>query len=591
MTATHPRPQLARDGWRSLNGAWQYAPDAGDLGLRQRWWDDPEAFTRQIQVPFPPESQDSGIGEDTGSVHWYRRELLCDVPAPGRRVYLRFEAVDYESDVWVNGQHVAHHRGGFTPFGVDITDVLASSGRQTVVVRARDDQHDLEQPRGKQDWQDEPHVIWYRRTSGIWREVWLEEVAQTHVAALRLDPDPVTGVVQVEVEVVGTDGAAADVDVRLTHEGRILASAEARVFSGRATLGLVLREAVANATLEELWWTPERPVLLDVAVNVTVDTTVLDTVHSYVGLRSVDTDAHSFLLNDQPYFLRMVLEQAYWPTSHLAAPSQDALRVEAQLIKDLGFNGLRMHQTTADPRFLAWCDRIGLLVWVDSPASFRFSERSLGRTIEEWTQIVARDRNHPSVCTWVPFNESWGIEQVSVDQRQRHAVMAVHHMLRALDGSRPTLGNDGWEYVTGDIVGVHDYRHDAAALQASYDDVDELAVAARVSGRRVVVDDRAAQRRAGGKPVVLSEFGGFTLAPDEGTWQGYGSVADGEELLSRVASVCAAVNSARGLAGFCYTQLTDTEQERNGLLTEDRRPKAKIESIARAVAASIPGPA
>lgn len=582
MTRPHPRPQQARGAWTSLNGAWGYALDTDDVGMRDRWWATSAAFARQITIPFPPESASSGIESDGGPVHWYRREIPVTPPPDGRRTFLHLEAVDYESDIWVNEQHVAHHVGGSTPIRVDVTHALVPTGRQVVVVRARDDQHDLEQPRGKQDWQDQPHVIWYRRTSGIWREVWLEEVAAIHVESVRWDTNPLHGVVDAVVEVAGTQPGDASVWVgaTLSLDGAELSAATTRVVAGRATVRLVLREAAGNATLEDLWWSPEHPILLDARVTVTVEHQIVDAVTSNVGLRSVDTDHNAFLLNGRPYFLRLVLEQGYWPTSHLAAPSDDALRAEAQVIKDLGFNGLRMHQTTADPRFLAHCDEIGLLVWVDAPASFRFTERSLVRTVTEWTEIVARDRNHPSVCAWVPFNESWGVEQLADDARQQDAVAAVHHLLKALDGSRPTLGNDGWEYLLGDIVGVHDYRHDPQALTETYEDAPGSALGTRVSGRRVVLPDNASQALARSKPWVLSEFGGFTLAGGDGAWEGYGAVQDSDELLQRLGALLHAATTARGLAGFCYTQLTDTEQERNGLLTADRKPKADIAAIA-----------
>ncbi|ROR95870.1 glycosyl hydrolase family 2 [Salana multivorans] len=598
--AAHPRPQLTRPGWTSLTGPWEHRADPAEVGLTEEWWRTGTAFERTIEVPFPPESAASGVEIDDVAIHWYRREVRLD-PRPGMLTILHLEAVDFECDVWVDEQHVAHHVGGFTPFEVDVTPQVAArpDAPHVVVVRSRDDRSDLEQPRGKQDWEVDPHVIWYQRTSGIWREVWVEQVPEAHVAELWWRTDPIAGIVDLTVETSRATPPGAEVRVVLSAQGRDLASASGSVAAARAEVSLSLREAVGGATLEPLWWSPEHPVLLDARIELragggsgdasgatdaagTTAGAQLDAVGSYVGLRSARVDDRAFLLNERPYLLRLVLEQAYWPTSHLAAPSEAALEEEVRWIKRLGFNGLRMHQTSADPRFLELCDRLGLLVWVDSPASFRYSTTSLDRTVRGWLDLVRRDRSHPSVVTWVPFNESWGVEQVSVDPRQRDAVRALHHLTKALDPTRPVIGNDGWEYVAGDVVGVHDYRHDPDALAAMLADRAALVTTSSVSGRRVVLDAAGCPEAAEGRPVVLSEFGGFTLATHDGTWAGYGGVADGEELLERLESLVTAVVGS-GIAGFCYTQLTDTEQERNGLLTEDREPKADPDRIAAAI--------
>lgn len=570
----YPRPQLVRDQWQLLTGPWEYAADPDDRGVAERWSAPSHRLAGRIVVPYPPESPLSGVGVDGPSVHWYRRE--CEIAlAPGSRVLLHLEAVDFEADVWVNGAHVAHHVGGFTPIRADVTDALAGDGRQVVTVRARDEQRDLEQPRGKQDWRDEPHEVWYERTSGIWRDVWWERVPATRIDGLRWFPDPVAGTVGLEVAIAGPVPDELVVDCALAVAGRPLASARGAVSGGTARLVVDLPGDVAA-----IRWTPESPVLVDAAVRLSGAGGTLDEVGSYVGLRSVGTGRGGFLLNGEPYYLRLVLEQGYWPDSHLAQPDDDALRHEAELVKALGFNGLRMHQTTPDPRFLAWCDRIGLLVWDECPSAFAFTPRALTATLGQLAEIVERDVNHPSVCAWVPFNESWGVEGLVGGERQRAAVAAGYHLARALDGSRPALGNDGWEYTVGDVVGVHDYGHDAAALARRYRDLRAALRTGRVSDRPI-----ALREVADDAPVVLSEFGGFTLSADEGAWDAYGAVRSGDELLVELDLLVTAVAGVEGLAGFCYTQLTDTRQETNGLLTADRRPKADPASIAEIVRA------
>ncbi|WP_405394491.1 sugar-binding domain-containing protein [Microbispora hainanensis] len=576
----HPRPLLARADWQDLGGDWRFAYDDGDVGLAEHWQRRDDVFDQTITVPFPPESPASGIG-DTGyhPVLWYRRTVEVAPPEAGRRVMLRFGAVDYRADVWVNGEHVAFHEGGQTPFGADITDALSADGRQVIVVRAFDDPHDLEQPRGKQDWQERPHVIWYERTTGIWQPVWLEEVPADHVEHLRWTPGGTPGEVDLDLRLARRTTGPVQVTVRLELDGRVLAEETSTVTGYRLRTRLVVQDGDHDAEPHHLQWTPERPTLCQATITVHGESSE-DVVHSYVGFRTVGTDARSFLLNGLPYKLRMALSQGYWPQSHLAAPDAAALRTEVELIKQLGFNGIRVHQKAEDPRFLYWCDRLGVLVWADAAASYSFSPRSLARITREWIEIVERDAGHPCVVAWVAFNESWGVPQVAHSAAQRDAVRGLYHLLKALDPSRPVIGNDGWEYVSGDLLGVHDYTHDPEAIRDRYAArLEDTVATGRPGGRALTLTGDAPA-----VPVVLSEFGGFTHAPDDPTtWTGYGVADTPEQLLERLGTLLDAVHEAGDLAGFCFTQLTDTGQERNGLLTEDRKPKADPESIARII--------
>ncbi|NUS08360.1 MAG: glycoside hydrolase family 2 [Nonomuraea sp.] len=580
----HPRPLLARPAWEDLSGQWQFAYDDDDIGLAEHWQRRADVFDRTITVPYPPESPASGIG-DTGyhPVLWYRRTITVEPPEPGRRVMLRFGAVDYRADVWVNGEHVAFHEGGQTPFAADITDALTVDGPQVLVVRAWDDPHDLEQPRGKQDWQEDPHVIWYERTSGIWQPVWLEELPGEHVEQLRWTPLPSAGEVELEARLARRSSGPLRVTVRLELDGRLLAEETSLVNGSLLRRRIRVEDVTYQAEPHPLEWSPEQPTLCQATIIVHGREGVADdVVHSYVGFRTAGADSRSFLLNGRPYFLRLALSQGYWPQSHLAAPDQDALRAEVELIKQLGFNGIRVHQKAEDPRFLYWCDRLGLLVWADAAASYSFSGRSLARTTREWIEIVERDAGHPCVVAWVAFNESWGVPGVAHSATEREAVRATFHLLKALDPSRPAIGNDGWEYVSGDLLGVHDYTHDPRAIRDRYGDGDrvrETVTDGRPGGRRLTLD-----RDMPAVPVVLSEFGGITYAPDRpATWAGYGAADSPENLLEQLSALLGAVHASSGLAGFCYTQLTDTGQERNGLLTEDRKPKADPALIAAIV--------
>jgi hypothetical protein len=307
---------------------------------------------------------------------------------------------------------------------------------------------------------------------------------------------------------------------------------------------------------------------------------VLDEVGSYCGLRSISTTGGRFVLNGRAYVLRMVLAQNYWPESHLAAPSPDALRREVELVKELGFNGVRIHQKVEDPRFLAWCDRLGVVAWGELPSTLDFDPVTVRRLAAEWTEVLERDRSSPALVAWVPFNESWGIPNMEDDERQRDAVRALYHLTRAIDPTRPVIGNDGWEHLVSDVFGVHDYSPSGELLRERYGSHEALE---RTLGqvqpfyRSLTLPGVA---RAG-QPLMVTEFGGITFDPDnQDFWNGYGAVGSADELLARYEELVSALLASPVVGGFCYTQLTDTAQERNGLLDEQRRPKADLARIA-----------
>jgi len=579
---------LARTGWISLDGSWQFAEDPNGVGLAERWYDSGEPFAETITVPFPPESGSSGIARDVSDIIWYRLSSELARPAEGIRRLIHFEAIDYRSSIWVNGAHLADHEGGQTRVSVDATNMW-SDADNSIVVRAVDERRDIEQPRGKQDWNDEPHVIWYRRTSGIWRSVWIEDVPATRIESLVWSTGSTFGLVDLEARFAGPIDEGHQISVTLSHKGRVLARSQHSLLSSRLRIQLSLEDSVSEPEPEQLWWSPENPQLIEAELTVTNPNGRSDEVQSYFGFRSVGADDRSFLLNNRPYFLRLALEQGYWPHTHLAAPSEDDLRREVELIKELGFNGVRIHQKVADSRFLYWCDRLGLVVWADAAASYRFSPLSLSRTTREWLEIVERDRNHPSIVAWVAFNESWGVPEISTDRRQRAAVLALYNLLVAVDGSRIVIANDGWEFVGGDIAAVHDYSHDPAVFERRYSQLDRVRdtiATGRTGGRKVSLVSADSRAHV---PVVLSEFGGINLADAAETWKGYGQVANAADLVAELARLFEWIGEDSGLAGFCYTQLTDTVQERNGLLTEAREFKADPTLISAIVRGDVVG--
>ncbi len=365
------------------------------MGLSEHWEARPAAFDRAITVPYPPESRASGLRE-TGyhPVVWYRRTFVAPAPAHGQRLMLHFGAVDYRAAVWVNGQFVGRHTGGHTPFAFDVTDALTSAPEQVIVVRAEDDPTDLAQPRGKQDWLPEPHAIWYHRTTGIWQPVWLEWVSATHIKRLRWTPLLERGALGLEVTFSRRASRALSLRVRLTLRDQVIADDTCQVSDrilGRE-FALPMNDIAMNSG--QWLWSPEHPNLVEAVLTLLDGDAVVDEIHSYAGLRSVGIADERFLLNGRPYYLRLALEQGYWPDSHLAAPPE-ALRREVELSKELGFNGVRIHQKVEDPRFLYWCDRLGLIIWGEIANAFYFSAESAERLTPRVAGGVAARRQSP----------------------------------------------------------------------------------------------------------------------------------------------------------------------------------------------------
>lgn len=589
----YPRPQLLRAAWADLGGEWEFAFDDDRVGLGEGWHLGGVELRDRIVVPFPPESPASGVG-DTSFHHvaWYRRVIRPDeLQAAGRSaehpiVVVHFGAVDFRASVWADGEHLGDHEGGQTPFSFELpVGAGAGAGAPIVlVVRVEDDPADVSQPRGKQDWLEDPHVIWYHRTTGIWQPVWLEAVGETRLTRLNWVPNLPDASVALHLRLHERPRRPLWVEADIDYDGEEVATFRARLSEPEHRFSISLPVQANGQAYEHLLWSPEHPRLLDARVRVVgEDGAVVDECSSYFGLRSVGEHGGAFLLNDRPCYLRSVLEQGYWPETHLAAPSSTALREEVQLIKDLGFNAVRLHEKAEDPRMLYWTDRLGLLVWGEIGSAFEFSPRAIERTVREWTDIIARDAAHPSIVTWVPVNESWGVQHIAHDPAQLHFVQALFHLTKALDPSRLVVSNDGWEHGTSDLLTIHDYTTTGAELAANYADaaaVGALEAGIGPAGRRLA----ALPGGTAGKPVMVTEFGGISFAPDAAldTW-GYTVATDAAEFEAKLRELVSALQASPVLAGFCYTQLTDTRQEANGLVDEHRTPKLPVETLRRII--------
>ncbi len=557
----HPRPGFERRDWLSLNGEWEAELDPGDSG-EERGLVSRDRFDRGIVVPFCVESELSGVGHrDFCRAVWYRRRVRVPEEWGGGRVLLHFDAVDYRATVWVNGSRIGSHRGGSSPFFFDVTDG-SLSGELEIVVRARDDARSSLQPRGKQSERYDSHGCHYTRVTGIWQTVWLEAVPEARIESLKLFPDAESGRAVLLVRSAGTS-APMRVSARALVEGKEIARDSTPASSHASVLVL----SIPGARL----WSPGDPFLYDLDLVLEEDGRVIDRVKSYFGLRSVRTEGMKVLLNGRPVFQRLVLNQGYYPDGIWTAPSDGALRKDVELSARAGFNGARLHQKVFEPRFLHWCDRLGHMVWGEAAdwGLDKHDPRACAVFSQEWLEIVARDFNHPSLVGWCPFNETGG----RPGDAHEELLKTVFRATRAADPTRLILDTSGYTHrVAGsDVYDSHDYHQDPAVLAEHH------------GGEEVWVNAGKEQVAHAGQPYMVSEYGGIWWDPREKGGWGYGErPKDLEEFYERYRGLTAVLLGNERICGFCYTQLTDVEQERNGIYYYDRSEKFDVSPIRQA---------
>ena len=549
----------------TLNGPWQFAFDDADRGLAAGWHAEPP-LDRRIVVPFSFEAPLSGIGvADPHPVVWYRRTFEVPDGWRDRRLRLHVGACDFATQLWVNGRAVGHHRGGYTPIACDLTAAVRP-GRNEVVIRA-EDRPTWSQPRGKQIVGARPEGIDYDRVTGIWQTVWLEPLPDPCIEEVwpRWSADERRLSVRVD-----TGARAGAVEVELRDGGTLVASGAAAVGEHG---GATVRMTVERPAL----WSPEAPHLYDLIVRLRAGD-VVDEVASYTGLREVSHDGRRLRLNGEPLEMRGILDQGYFPGGWYTAASDDDLRRDVELTRAMGFNLARKHQKAEDPRWLYWADRLGLLVWSEIGMGRAFGDALVADYSGEWLAAVRRDRGHPCVIAWVPLNESWGIDGVARDPRQQAWQRALYELTRAVDPSRPVIANDGWEFLCGDVWGLHCYVTEGAAL------ADCLRLVLANPATELAPGKSAALAGADprGRPVLLSECGGVALRDGGEAW-GYAQVDDADALLAALRDIVGHVRGLPEIGGFVWTQLTDVQQERNGLLRFDRTPKAPLDAVRRIV--------
>ncbi len=454
----YPRPQFVREQWLNLNGEWEFAFDDDDRG-RELGWQYGLSLERRIVVPFPYQCELSGINDK--SIHeivWYARTFDAPSEWRGQDLLLHFGAVDYSTTLWVNGQEVGHHQGGHVSFLFDIAPYLQPENNR-ITLRVVDRQ-DMKQPRGKQSGAGLPREIDYYCTTGIWQTVWLEPVPPVRIEELQITPHASRSTLELVVHL---------------HAPSCVRRLEVEVLDGETIVARAVEETTTASERMHLnipfakLWSPESPCLYDLKISLFEGEKLLDEVRSYFGMRDVELRDGFVWLNGRKTYLAMVLDQGYWPESYLAAPSDEALRADVEWTKRFGFNGSRKHQKVEDPRWLYWCDVLGLLVWEEMPNAREWSYEAEEMLAAEWKRAVQRDYNHPCIIAWVPVNESWGFPSLGQHPGQYAFIERMVAMTRQLDHRRPVIDNDGWEHTDiTDICAIHDYTPTAALLRERY---------------------------------------------------------------------------------------------------------------------------
>lgn len=572
----YPRPQFVRENWTNLNGEWDFRFDDDNSGERECWQDHFQGELK-ITVPFTYETKASGIGrEEHHRYVWYHRQIDIPKEYEGKRVILHFQAVDYLAKVWINGTHVGSHQGGYSAFSLDITPYIVLGEVNQLTVKA-EDKMDATQPRGKQRWVEQNFECFYVQTTGIWQSVWLEIVEPVYIDAVKITPNVDERYVRFEYQVEGDYAAGEEIrlETRISLKGKQVKKASLVIDRPWLQLDMDLVHE-ANGPWKQYLWSPAHPNLYDVEFVLYQGDKLLDHVYSYFGMRKISIEKGKVLLNNTPIYQRLVLDQGYWPESHLTPPSEEAILDDIDKTLQMGYNGVRKHMKVEDSRFLYWCDVKGLLVWSEMAATFEFNDQAIQNFTSEWMEVVRQQYNHPSIVTWVPFNESWGIMQIFKDKKQQQFTETIYHLTKSFDPYRPVITNDGWEHTVSDILTLHDYVESGDEFFKRYADKDEIVNNGKsFNNAKYAFADGYSYK---GQPIIVSEFGGIALQSESG-W-GYGKQETSKEaFLSRFRSIHQAIKATEYIVGYCYTQITDVQQEINGLLTENREPKVPLEVI------------
>ena len=553
----YPEPRARRKIWQSLNGEWQFK--FGDDG----------SYNLKIVVPYAYQCEASGIGDPSKhEILWYRRKFeLTEDMKRCETVYLNFLAVDYECTVYVNGRFALYHEGGYGGFGADIHKYLINEKEQEIEIRVYDPMSRI-YPRGKQNWQEGRQRCWYYATSGIWQSVWLSGADGDYMTDVRFETDVAKTQACAYVQTIYGTADEITATVKTPHGATQSFSSSVKK-DGRLMLNMAFQKPDCIDDIH--LWTVAHPKLYETTLQIKKGGKVLDEIQTYFAFRKVDTQNGRVNINDRPEELRMVLNQGYFEKSGLTALSPENYKEDILLAKKMGFNGMRIHQKAEDPWLYYYADTLGMYLWAETPSAYAFTPETTKSLLDLQQDLVRSVYNSPGVIAYVPFNESWGVKEIRHDKKQQSLAKVAYCLIKSLDDTRLVVTNDGWENLEmSDIIGIHDYSKYGDEFKEKFGETSESLVPA---GRRLMVQgDKLA-----GQPIMLSEFGGVSLATDSG-W-GYNGAENNEEaFMERFERLFENVASC-DFCGWCYTQLTDVEQETNGLLNAAHHPKFDMERI------------
>lgn len=569
-TDKYPRPDMRRDDWLLLDGEWEFEFDPANPVDGDGFLSVDSAYSEKIKVPFAHQSNLSEIQQSIPSQWlWYRKRFDLPEEWPDNRTFLHFGAVDYYCRVWVNDTFVGEHSGGYTPFHFDVTHIVKQKGNYIVI--KVEDSNSLDQPRGKQSWSD-PFSCWYTPVSGIWQSVWIESVGWKYIEDIFFKTVPTEKPLQEEVLclvdiTLNMPAPKSKIKMNLAFEGSTIQN---KTVEAQYPLTTV----VFQISTPELW-SPEKPALYGISVSLFNDTTMEDKTYSYTGLRIVSLKEKGLFINGVNYHQKLILDQGYWPEGLYTPKDTDAFKLDIELSKKMGFNGCRMHMKIEDPHFYYWADKLGFIVWSEFPTPFSYTETSRFALMREFIKVLHRDRNHPSIVAWVPYNESWGLATHTHKDSVITWLKELSALVRQIDPTRLFIDNDGWEHVKTDIVTYHSYAATKKELEEIH---NELIIGKKPFGKPLWIEKSEQQTL----PIMLSEFGGIAIAEEKQHSQswGYQGIANNKnELKKRISEIFKSAYKLPGQIGFCYTQLTDVEQEVNGLLRGDRTSKLDINWI------------
>ncbi|MBD3194290.1 MAG: glycoside hydrolase family 2 [Candidatus Lokiarchaeota archaeon] len=621
----YPRPQLIREtDWICLNGIWEFEFDDEDVGIKQKWYkeENQKYISNKINVPFCFQSKLSGINDNAfHDIIWYAKEVELKEVFLKRRILLHFGAVDHSCKIFVNGECVGSHTGGYTPFNIDITDYAQIKNR--IVLRVEDPSKDNEIPRGKQFWKEDPGWIFYPRVSGIWQSVWIESVDSKHfVEKIKLTPNIKTSEIIIQPTITGKASKDLIIHAIIKNDDKFIAEYETKL----DFLGDIDKKRKRRNLLEEkigvieklfktnpqntftfvmkipeddlILWDTDNPHLYDIffVIKNKKNDFIHDKVRSYFGMREVSlsngpveiktaketiiTKNKVILLNGKPIYQKLFLLQGYWPDGLYTAPTEEAIKKDIQLIKKFGFNGLRTHQKAFDPLFLHWCDREGILVWGEMGSHYAYSIKAQKNFVNEYIEMLERDYNHPSIIAWTLLNEGWGVPGAEFDKKKINYTLMLYNMVKSIDTTRLLIDDDGWYHTKTDLCTKHFYD-DIKLLPKEFNEEKEMKYPKDYESP-IYIGDHTYH----GEPIIYSEIGGFTLDIEGNTDNpfGYGKIESSEDLFDRVLELLKEFDRRKEwISGFCYTELYDQYQEINGLTTFTRVPKFNPEKLKKAL--------